>query len=91
MNQLSGKIEKQAKDINHLKTMVPIKDSDPLNNADVTVVVSGLPIYPQGNPILIAKDLIDNMGTDHSTVPIRQQVKVVKAARLPSRYSSKPH
>ena len=89
-DQLSDKIKKQAKDIYHLKTMVPIEDSDPLNNADATVVVSGLPIYPQENPILIALDLIDNMGTDHNTVSIRQQVKVIKAARLPSRYSSKP-
>ena len=54
------------------------------------MLVSGLPIYPQENPIVIAQDLIDNMGTDHNTVRIRQQVKVVKAARLPSRYSSKP-
>ena len=69
MDQLSDKIEKQAKDINHLKTLVSIKDSDPLNNVDVTVVVSRLPIYPQENPILIAHDLIDNMGIDHNNCP----------------------
>ena len=88
--KLSDKVDQQAKEIEQLKICAPGKDIDPLKNTDVTVVVSGLPKYPQENPLLIAEDLVANLGSDSYNVPIMQQVKVVKAARLPHKNMSKP-
>ena len=88
--KLSDKVDQQAKEIEQLKICAPGKDIDSLKNTDVTVVVSGLPKYPQENPLLIVDDLVGNFGSDSYHVPIMQQVKVVKAARLPHRNRSKP-
>ena len=50
ITKLSDKVDQQAKEIEQLKICAPGKDIDPLKNTDVTVVVSGLPKYPQETP-----------------------------------------
>ena len=90
IQQLTETITQQAKEIEQLKICAVGGDTDPLKNTDVTVVVSGLPVYPQENPVLIAEDLVTSLGSDSNSIPINQQVKVVKAARLPQRQTSKP-
>ena len=90
IDTLTSKVEAQAIEIAQLKASIPSGQSDPLNNADLTVIVSGLPVYPGEDHIMVAQNIVDNLGTDSHNVPISSQVKILQAARLPTRYSSKP-
>ena len=90
IDTLTSKVEAQAIEIAQPKASIPSGQSDPLNNADLTVIVSGLPVYPDEDHIMVAQNIVDNLGTDSHNVPISSQVKILQAARLPTRYSSKP-
>ena len=90
IGRLNAKIEKQAQEIDHLKACATTKETDPLSNHDLTVIVSGLPVYPNEDPMISAQNVIDNLGNDHHNIPIRTQVQVVKAKRLPNRIASRP-
>ena len=87
---LTARMEKQALEINQLKASVTPKTTDPLSNPDITVIVSGLPVYPQEDPLIVAQNVVDNLGADYQNVPVRNQVKVIKAARLPNRHATRP-
>ena len=39
--------------------------------------------------MIAAQNVVDILGTDSRNVPVARQLKVVKAKRLPNRYTSK--
>ena len=51
IDTLTSKVEAQAIEIAQLKASIPSGQSDPLNNADLTVIVSGLPVHPDEDQI----------------------------------------
>ena len=92
ISNLTEQVDKQKKECELLKSALSSgqRNSDPLENIDVTLIASGVPEYPREIPIETARHLIDAMGTDKNCVPISPRVKVVKAIRLTNRYVNKP-
>ena len=90
VENLTAKIEAQATEIAQLKSAVPKSNTDPLDNTDLTVIVSGLPAYPGEDPTMVAEGIVENLGTDQTNVSVKNQVKILKAARLPTRNFTRP-
>ena len=59
--------------------------ANPLDNNDITVVIKDLPVTPEEDLLMKARELISALGEEVSF-----NVSVIAASRLPSRYHNKP-
>ena len=90
IQRLEARVQEQALEITQLKAALPKGNANPLNNTELTVIVSGLPAYPGEDPLLVAENIVEHLGADQNNVPVKSQVKVLAAARLPNRNLSRP-
>lgn len=66
-------------------TATPDPRGNPLDDPNRTVTASGLQVAELEDPIQVAQDLVNSLGTD-----VGENVKVTAAVRLPARFHDRP-
>ena len=58
---------------------------NPLDNNDITVIIKDMPVTPEEDLLMKARELVSALGED-----VSMNVRVIAASRLPARYHNKP-